>query len=345
MLPQTEARENAMTYTGYGRVIKGVGGLFTVRVFDGQSRLRREPYEPMPLDGKTVYARGRGVLHRKGALLVGDLVEISYDSTSFSEENGTVTPDESGTGIAIDRVCDRRCALIRPPMANLEILFVTFAAASPTPLTDTIDKLISIAEYNRIEPVIVITKCDLDKDVAESMRAIYEKAGFSVFCTGLDPALDQTPLLKQYIDETLPQKVAAFSGASGVGKSTLLNQLFPDLGLETGEISRRIERGKNTTRYVELYPLSEVPDCGFLADTPGFTMLDFERFDFFEKEDLPLTFREFLPHIGTCRFTKCSHTKEQGCSIVEAVKRGDIARSRHESFLSLYEVLKKKTKW
>ena len=333
-----------MTYTGYGRVIKGVGGLFTVRIFDGESRLKREPYEPMPLDGKTVFARGRGVLHRKGALLVGDLVEVSYTESSFTKEGEEVIPSADGTGIAIDRVCERKSALIRPPMANLEVLFVTFAAASPDPLTDTIDKLICIAEYNRIEPVIVITKSDLAPAASEELAGLYRAAGFSVFRTGLDEDYD-IEALKRYIDEELGERVAAFSGASGVGKSTLLNRLFPTLGLETGEISRRIERGKNTTRYVELYPLSPKADCGFLADTPGFTMLDFERFDFFDKEDLPTTFREFLPHIGSCKFTKCSHTKEQGCSIVEAVKRGEIARSRHQSFLTLYEVLKKKTKW
>ena len=333
-----------MTYTGYGRVIKGVGGLFTVRVFDGESRLRREHYEPMPLDGKTVFARGRGVLHRKGSLLVGDLVEISYDGTSFSLENGEVIAATDGTGIAIDRVCDRRVALIRPPMANLDILFVTFAAASPDPLTDTIDKLIAIAEFNRIEPVIVITKSDLAPDAAKKLQAVYQNAGFTVFCTGKDDE-SGTDALKAYIDQAMDGKVAAFSGASGVGKSTLLNRLFPTLGLETGEISRRIERGKNTTRRVELYPLSDASDCGFLADTPGFTMLDFERFDFFEKDDLPLTFREFIPRIGSCRYTKCSHTKEQGCAIVDAVRSGEIAKSRHESFVGIYDVLKKKTKW
>ena len=140
-------------------------------------------------------------------------------------------------------------------------------------------------------------------------------------------------------------KIAAFAGASGVGKSTLLNRLFPELHLETGEISHRIERGKNTTRQVSLYPLSNEEDCGYLADTPGFTMLDFERFDFFDKEALPQTFREFVPYIGECRYTKCSHTKEEGCAILAAVKNGKIPPSRHQSFLSLYEVLKKKTKW
>lgn len=320
-------------------MIKGVGGLFTVRVFHTEAGR-----EPMPLDGQTVVARGRGTLHRKGALLVGDRVEISYDDTSYHLQDGVAIPAADGTGIAIDRICERTSALIRPPMANLELLFVTFAAASPDPLTDTIDKLISIAEFNRIEPVIVVTKSDLAPEQARRLCTLYANAGFDTFCIGRETE-DDFEALKSYINERLCGRIAAFSGASGVGKSTLLNRLFPDLGLETGEISRRIERGKNTTRYVELYPLSDAPDAGYLADTPGFTMLDFERFDFFEKDDLPLTFREFLPHIGSCRYTKCSHTKEQGCAIVEAVKRGEIARSRHQSFLSLYEVLKKKTKW
>ena len=333
-----------MTYQGFGRVTKGVGGLFTVRVFDGTSRLHAEPYSPAPLDGKTVVARGRGNLHRKGALLVGDLVAISYDDGSFSQINGAVVSAPDGAGIAIDRVLDRSCALIRPPMANLDVLFVTLAAASPDPVLETVDKLTAIAEFNRIESVIVVTKSDLAPDYANELVALYRRAGFCAFCTG-EGMTDGERDLKAYIDTRLDGKIAAFSGASGVGKSTLLNRLFPDLHLETGDISRRIERGKNTTRHVELYPLSDAPDCGFLADTPGFTMLDFERFDFFEKDDLPLTFREFVPLIGSCRYTKCTHVKEEGCAIVEAVKDGSIAKSRHQSFVSLYEILKKKTKW
>ncbi len=324
-------------YHGIGRVIKGVGGLFTVR-------LRQKGCDGMPLDGKTVVARGRGSLHRKGELLVGDVVRVSYLDVSFSVRDGEILPSPDGTGIAIDEILERRCALIRPPMSNLDVLFVTVAAASPDPILQTVDKLISIAEYNRIEPVVVITKSDLAPTYAEWLGKLYRKAGFTVFLTG-EGSEDGRRVLKQYIDENLVGRIAAFSGASGVGKSTLLNALFPDLQLETGEISHRIERGKNTTRRVELYPLTDEEDCGFLADTPGFTMLDFERFDFFEKEDLPTTFREFIPYIGACRYTKCSHTKEQGCAILEAMGRGEIACSRHESFLSLYEVLKKKTKW
>ena len=333
-----------MTYQGYGRVTKGVGGLFTVRVFDGESRLHAEPYVAMPLDGQSVFARGRGVLHRKGALLVGDIVEISYDDTSFSRQGETVVPSSDGTGISIDRICTRSCALIRPPMANLDVLFVTFAAAAPDPVLETVDKLISIAEHNGIESVVVVTKSELNPDYATELKTLYQSAGFEAFCVGLDGEWD-IPALEAYIRDRLDGKIAAFSGASGVGKSTFLNRVFPTLALETGEISRRIERGKNTTRHVELYPLSDKADCGFLADTPGFTMLDFERFDFFDKESLPLTFREFVPYIGECKYTKCSHTVEDGCAICEAVKRGEIAKSRHQSFCALYEVLKKKTKW
>ena len=132
------------------------------------------------------------------------------------------------------------------------------------------------------------------------------------------------------------------AGASGVGKSTLLNKLFPELRLSTGGVSRKTERGRHTTRAVTLY---EVGKGAFFADTPGFSMLDFERFDFFDVEDLPLAFKEINERIGECKYTKFTHLREEGCAIVEAVKRGEIAKSRHESYVSLYEILKNKHKW
>ena len=324
-------------YQGCGRVIKSNGGLFTVRLFLDASR------EPMPLDGLTVTGRGRGSLHRKGSLLVGDVVKVTYDNTAYSTDaDGSIKCAEDGTGVAIDEILERKNALIRPPMANLDLLFVTLSATTPDPVLETVDKLICIAEHNHIEPVIVITKSELAPEYAVELADIYRRAGFEVFCVGNGLPVDA---LEARIANIKNGTVAAFSGASGVGKSTLLNRLFPQLQLQTGEISRRIERGKNTTRVTELYPLTDEDNCGYLADTPGFTMLDFERFDFFEKEDLPLTFREFSPYIGECRYTKCSHTKEEGCAILAAVKSGVIPASRHQSFLSLYEVLKKKTKW
>lgn len=333
-----------MTYYGYGRVTRGVGGRFTVRVFDRETHYCDEPYQRMPLDGCTVSAQGRGSLHRKGALLVGDVVRIVYDEGSFRVCGEEILPTPDGAGIAIEKILERRSALIRPPMANLELLFVTMAAASPEPVPATVDKLISIAEYNRIEPVVVITKSELKPEYAKELAALYRGAGMQAFTVGYGMEKELAEL-REFIEREARGRISAFAGASGVGKSTLMNALFPSLSLETGEISRRIERGKNTTRHVELYPLSDEADCGFLADTPGFTMLDFERFDFFSKEALPETFREFLPYIGKCRYRKCTHVKEDGCAIVAAVREGSIAPSRHQSFVSLYEVLKKKPEW
>lgn len=320
---------------GRGRITESNGGLFTVRLFETDAHA--------PLDGMVVTGRGRGKTRRDTGLLVGDIVRVSYDATAYSVTDGGIAPAMDGRGLSIDAIEERKNSLIRPPMSNLDTLFVTVSVASPAPLLETVDKLISIAEFNEISPVIVLTKCDLDPREAERLAEIYRRAGFPVFCTGLGME-KETEALAAFLGAH-GGTVSAFSGASGVGKSTLLNRLFPNLKLETGEISLRIERGKNTTRRVTLFPLSEGEDTAYLADTPGFTMLDFERFDFFDKEALPTTFREFLPYIGECKYTKCSHTKEEGCAILAAVRAGSIPRSRHESFLSLYDVLKKKTKW
>ena len=281
-------------YQGEGRVIKGVGGLYTVRLDAGTQ----------PLDGATVSARGRGILRRRGALLVGDRVRVCYEESAVAAALGTAAdseagaasaaadlavssgiapgaesgsgcgtasgapastplPSSDGSGIAICEILPRRSALIRPPMANLDVLFVTAAAASPAPAPETLDKLLCIAEYNRIEPVLVVTKTDMDAETARGLSDIYRTAGFPVFPVsaltgeGLEP-------LRAYIREALPGKIAAFSGASGVGKSTLLNCIFPELSLATDEVSRRIARGKNTTRSVELYPLSAAPDLSLI---------------------------------------------------------------------------------
>ena len=309
-----------------GKIMQGVGGLYTVRIIDKDSSLF----------GALTDCRARGSFrHNNLTPLAGDLV--------------TLLPAESGEGgdgkqFVIDEIVDRKNALIRPPLANLDYMFITMAAASPLPVLTTVDKLICIAEFNNIEPVIVITKAELDRKYAEELRELYSRCGFDVFVLS---AVENEGIeeIDAYIKEKLQGKTAAFAGASGIGKSTLLNKLFPELSLTTSEISRKIQRGRHTTRKAELFPLSNAADCGYIADTPGFSMLDFERFDFFEKDDLVGTMREFRNLIGECRYTKCSHTKEEGCAIVEAVKNGDIPRSRHESYCELYETLKKKKKW
>ena len=313
----------------YGKIIQGVGGLYSVRITNAKQ----------DIIATTVSCRARGAFrHNNLSPLAGDNVILSYignDSKEATEE------------YVIEEICERKNSLIRPPLANLDYLFITLAAASPKPILSTVDKLISIAEFNEIEPIIVITKCELDTEYANKLKEIYTNSGFTVFCLSAAENIG-IEAIYEFIKTALPCKLAAFAGASGIGKSTLLNRLFPTLSLSTAEISKKIQRGKHTTRKVELFPITfenDLSKCGYIADTPGFSMLDFERFDFFEKDDLVYTMREFRPYINHCKYTKCSHTKEEGCAILEALKNGQIEHTRHESFCELYNVLKVKTKW
>ncbi len=306
-----------------GRIIAGVGGLYTVR----------------DADGNTYRCRAKGTFRHDGMLpLVGDKV-------TFLKPQGET--EEDATGGRIEGILARKNALIRPAMANLDVLFFIIAAKDPDPSLRFIDKLLAILEYQRIECVIVVTKCDLDGEKAGKLRIKYEKCGYRVIETdenggaetGGDGAL--SAYLKTFDKNTL----AAFSGVSGAGKSTLFNRLIPELALETGSISERIARGRHTTRAVSLYDLDARSGGiyhGLLADTPGFSMLDFAQFDFFSCGDLPYTFREFLPYLGKCRYTKCTHTVEDGCAVCAAVKEKRIPKSRHTSYVELYDILKKK---
>jgi ribosome biogenesis GTPase len=292
-----------------------LGGLYTVRVKDEN-------------EYREISCRARGIFrHSNQSPLVGDMVALDLS--------------EGEANAIIDEICDRKNSLIRPPLANLDVIFVTMAARSPAPMPDMTDKLTAILEHNDIQPVIVIGKCELDIENAQMLKETYEKAGYSVFvlscATG--EGIDE---IKSYIDSQLDGKISAFAGASGVGKSTLMNKLFPDLVLDTGDVSRKTARGKHTTRAVNLFPIGE---NAYLADTPGFSMLDFERFDFFDLENLPLCFPEINERIGECKYTKCTHRKEEGCAVVEAVKSGEMAKSRHESYVLLYDILKNKHKW
>ena len=318
-----------MTNTQAGIILKGVGGLYTVKITD----------EASPLYGECVQCRARGAFrHNNITPLAGDRVVLHTDDEIKKDHKAA-----SG-GLVIDEILERKNALIRPPLANLDYIFVSMAAAHPTPILSTVDKLISIAEFNKIEPVIIITKRDLAEAEAAKILDIYRHSGFTAFAISSVTG-EGVEDVRAFIDSELRGKIAAFAGASGIGKSTLMNALFPNLELSTSDISRKIERGRHTTRQVELFAITEDTDTGYLADTPGFSMLDFQRFDFFECEDLAYTMREFSDYIGECKYTKCSHTKEEGCAVLAAVKRGDICKCRHDSFLEIYEVLKQKKKW
>lgn len=334
-----------MEYRTYGKILKGVGGLYKVKLCGEEEHREKYPDTLSPLAGKTVYSHAGGVLrHNNTVPLPGDNAEIIYTDRSKAADSASAEGGEKNCDIRISEIVDRRNALIRPPLANLDVLFVTMAAASPSPVLTTVDKLTAIAEHNDIEPVIIVGKRDLSPDFAEEIKSVYEKCGFCVFTLSAKDG-DGTDGVSEYIKESLKGKTAAFAGASGVGKSTLINRLFPTLALKTNTVSEKILRGKHTTRHVELFPLSDDDGCGYIADTPGFSLIDFEHFDFFDKEDLAYNMREFRPYIGKCRYTKCSHTKEEGCAVTEAVREGKIPASRHNSFVEIYTSLKSKNKW
>ena len=291
-----------------GRVVSGVGGL----------------YEVLLPGGRRISCRGRGVLRRDDErILVGDFCTVR----------------EEGEKAVIESLAPRRNSLIRPPLANLDILYIVTAASHPAPSTDVLDKLTAIAVHNGITPVLVVTKADIDGGAAEALGDIYRKAGFTVFV--LSPEADLAPLAAHVAENVRDGRTAALAGASGVGKSTLINRLFPHLSLETGDISKKISRGRHTTRAVSLFPTE---GGGLVADTPGFSMLDFLRFDFFTLADLPDTFPEFGGELHACRYADCTHTGEVDCGVAIAVREGRIPPTRHESYRALYTLLKEKSR-
>ncbi len=312
-----------MERTVQGKIIKGLGGLYEIRVVDNEGVHRFS-------------CRAKGAFrHASEKVTVGDEVVVRYDDA-----------DPENTAV-IREILPRKNCLIRPPLSNLDYLFCVMAAAKPAPVLATIDKLIAIAVHNDITPVVVVTKSDFDASESRRYTDLYRQVGIPVFCTSGEVGEGIDELRDYLMTHVRDGASAAFAGASGVGKSTLLNCLFPDLGLATGAISARIERGKHTTRHVELYEVhGEGASCGYLADTPGFSMLDFMHFDFFALEDLFDAFPEFVPYRGACRYADCTHTGEgeSECAIAHAVMNGIIPPSRHESYKELWKILNIKRK-
>lgn len=287
-----------------GKLIKGIGGFYYVKC-----------------DGEVYECKARGNFRKqKISPLVGDNVEFNVFENS---EN------------AIENILPRKNELIRPPLANLDTLFIVSSLTDPKVNTEIIDNLIAICEYKQIEPVIVFTKTDLD-DSGEYYKNIYTNAGFKVILCD-----NNTGSGSQEIKELLKGKSSAFTGNTGVGKSSLLNNIFPNLKLKTGETSKKLGRGKHTTRQCELFDT----DGGYVADTPGFSSLDFQKCERILKVDLPYCFREFVEYLPYCKFSTCSHTSDKGCAVLKAVEDGKISESRHNSYVSMYEEVKNYKEW
>lgn len=260
--------------------------------------------------------KARGIFRSKGiSPSVGDRVTVS--------------------GGVISEIGERKNYLIRPPLANLDQLIFIVSTVSPSPNYLILDKFIAIAEYKGIEPVVIITKTDLGD--SSDLRAVYGAIGIKVMEVDYS---DESSI--EAVRELLRGKISAFTGNSGAGKSTLLNAVDPTLDIPTGEISKKLGRGRHTTRHAELYKLN---GGGYIADTPGFSTFETARYDIIRKEELAGCFREFGDITDNCRFRDCSHTCEKGCAVLEAVECGDIPKIRHESYCAMYEEAKQLKEW
>ena len=287
-----------------GIIIKAISGFYYVS--DGE---------------KTYECKARGSFRESGVSpLVGDRVE--FEQTE--EEKGLVTA-----------VLPRKSLLSRPPVANIDKLFIVSSYKKPAPNAYIIDKLTALAEYKEIEPIIVFNKCDIGG--FEDWERIYKTAGFKVFTVSAESGEGI-----EYLKNELNNFVSAFTGNSGVGKSSILNALFGEMKLETGAVSDKLGRGRHTTRHTELFAL---PEGGFVADTPGFSSLEYDCADYEFKENLVYYFRDLKQYADGCRFTSCTHTCEKGCDIIRAVQNGEVAESRHRSYIALFEELKDLKPW
>ncbi len=239
------------------------------------------------------------------------------------------------SGGVISEIEERHNFLIRPPLANLDQIIFIVSTVSPSPNYLILDKFIAIAEFKKIRPVIIITKTDLGS--SSEIKEIYGKIGIEVMEVSYS---DESTV--EAVRQLLKGKISAFTGNSGAGKSTLLNAVDSELNIPTAEISRKLGRGRHTTRHAELYKLKE---GGYIADTPGFSTFETNRYDIIRKEELADCFREFRGLTENCRFRDCAHICEKGCAVVAAVEEGLIPKQRHESYCTMYEEAKHLKEW
>lgn len=286
-----------------GTVLQSIGGFYYVEVAD-----------------RVYTCRARGHFRRQGiAPIAGDRVNILVEA--------------DGTG-TVDEVLERKNILVRPPVANVDVLVLVASVCHPRTNTLVLDKMIAVAEKKGICPIIVINKSDLG-DPAE-LEKIYHSTGIECFTVAATDPDSIQPLRRR-----LAGHVCVFAGNSGVGKSSILNVIDPSLELTTGEISEKLGRGRHTTRTATLYRMAE----GYLVDTPGFSSLDMEQVESIDKEELADCFREFAPYEGKCRFIGCAHYREPNCAVRSAVEAGEICASRYESYVTMYEAVKDKKEW
>lgn len=286
-----------------GLIIKGIGGFYYVKTADN-----------------IIQAKGRGIFKKEGiTLAVGDMVEIEIL--------------DDGDGI-INEIAPRKNHFIRPPIANIDSFIVVFAAAKPKPNFSVIDKFLIVAEQNGIEPIICLNKCDLVSDEElDEIEAIYQDV-YPIIRTSSKTGKGIDQLLQE-----IQHKKVALAGPSGVGKSTITNLMIPEANMETGTVSKKTDRGRHTTRHVEIF---EAAGGGMVFDTPGFT-----SFDILEAEEDELA--DFYPEIakfkGQCKFDNCRHIKEPDCKVRNAVADGLISKTRYTSYLANMEELKNRKKY
>ena len=278
-----------------GRIVRSLSGFYDVKT-----------------DSGLVTCRARGILRKEGnSPLTGDLVEITV---------------EHGKGM-VEKILPRKNRFIRPAVANIDALVVFAANVNPVTEPYLIDRVAAIAGDQNVPVILCVNKCDLDPAV--DLVRIYEHAGFTVICTSAETGDGVETLMQQ-----ISGKLVAFTGNSGVGKSSILNRLCPELNLATGEVSEKLGRGRHTTRHVELYQLDQDT---YVADTPGFSSFDTDQMEVILKENLQYAFPDFGRYIGQCRFDDCSHRKEPDCAVRAAWENGQIEKTRYDSYLRLYE--------